>query len=63
MFGEFSVEVLGAIHDQALAGGVLIHDAGLLRWDANGILTIEADRTRALTATTAAIAAMYAALT
>jgi hypothetical protein len=42
---------------------VLIHDAGLLRWDANGILTIEADRTRALTATTAAIAAMYAALT
>jgi hypothetical protein len=29
----------GQIHDQALAGGVVIHDVGLLRFDADGNLT------------------------
>jgi hypothetical protein len=42
---------VGAIHDQALAGGALIHDAGLMRWDANGILTIEAGPHQGLMAT------------
>jgi hypothetical protein len=54
---------VGAIHDQALAGGVLIHDAGLLRWDANGILTIEAGPHQGFDGDPAAIAALCAALT
>jgi hypothetical protein len=32
----------GQIHDQVPFGGVLIHDSGLLRFDANGNLTFEA---------------------
>jgi len=32
----------GQIHDQAPFGGVVIHDSGLLRFDANGNLTFEA---------------------
>jgi hypothetical protein len=54
---------VGAIHDQALAGGVLIHDAGLLRWDANGILTIQAGPHQGFDGDPAAIAALCAALT
>ena len=32
----------GQIHDQVPFGGVVIHDSGLLRFDANGNLTFEA---------------------
>jgi hypothetical protein len=54
---------VGAIHDQALAGGLLIHDVGLLRWDANGLLAIEAGPHQGFDGDTAAIAALCAALT
>jgi hypothetical protein len=33
---------VGQIHDQVPLGGVVIHDTGLLRFDANGNLTFEA---------------------
>jgi hypothetical protein len=47
----------------AAAGGLLIHDAGLLRWDANGILTIEAGPHQGFDGDPAALAALCAALT
>jgi hypothetical protein len=62
-FANGGSAIVGAIHDQALAGGVLIHDVGPLPWDANGILTIEADRTGGIDGDPAALAAFRPAVT
>jgi hypothetical protein len=42
---------VGAIHDQVPFGGVVIHDVGILRFDAAGNLTLRPDNTRASAAT------------
>jgi hypothetical protein len=52
----------GQIHDQAPFGGVVIHDSGQLRFDANGNLTFEAGPHQGFNGDPAAIQEFCAAL-
>ena len=52
----------GQIHDQAPFGGVVIHDSGQLRFDANGNLTFEAGPHQGFNGDPAAIREFCAAL-
>jgi hypothetical protein len=47
----------GQIHDQAQLGGVVIHDVGLLRFDADGNVTFEAGPHQGLTGNVAGLCA------
>jgi hypothetical protein len=53
----------GQIHDQVPFGGVVIHDSGLLSFDANGNLTFEAGPHQGFNGDPAAIQEFCAALT
>jgi hypothetical protein len=53
----------GSIHDQAFGNGVVIHDVGLLRFDAEGNLTFEAGPHQGFSGDPGAIAALCASLT
>jgi len=53
---------VGQIHDQIPFGGVVIHDTGLLRFDANGNLTFEAGPHQGFSGDPAAIQELCAAL-
>jgi hypothetical protein len=54
---------VGSVHDQAFGGGVVIHDVGLLRFDANGNLTFEAGPHQGFSGDPGAIAELCASLT
>jgi len=53
---------VGAIHDQVPFGGVVIHDVGILRFDADGNLTFEAGQHQGFRGDPEAIARLCAAL-
>jgi hypothetical protein len=53
---------VGAIHDQVPFGGVVIHDVGILRFDAAGNLTFEAGQHQGFSGDPEAIARFCAAL-
>jgi len=53
---------VGAIHDQVPFGGVVIHDVGILRFDADGNLTFEAGQHQGFSGDPEAIARLCAAL-
>jgi hypothetical protein len=53
---------VGAIHDQVPFGGVVIHDVGILRFDAAGNLTFEAGQHQGFSGDPEAIAGLCAAL-
>jgi hypothetical protein len=60
---DISAANTGQIHDQGvIGGGVLIHDVGLLRFDAAGNVTFEAGPHQGFDGDAAAIARLCAAL-
>jgi hypothetical protein len=53
---------VGSIHDQAYGQGVVIHDVGILRFNADGSLTFEAGPHQGFDGEPAAIASLCASL-
>ena len=53
---------IGSIHDQAFGQGVVIHDVGILRFNADGSLAFEAGQHQGFDGDPAAIASLCAAL-